>query len=258
MSFEPGDDHGLAVDEDGPADGSVVVLVHGSMDRAAGFAKVARRLADTYRVIRYDRRGYGRSNPHQGPFTIADNVTDLARLVGDRDVVLVGHSLGGNIALAAAERIGGRVRAVAIYESPLSWTSWWPRTSAGVGALASSNDPAEVAEGFMTRMVGVERWRRLPAATRAARRSEGPALIGEITSLQAGRPWDPAAIGVPVAVGRGSEGREHHQRGTEMVAGWLPGAQLVTLVGCGHLAHVTHPDLLTDELIRPLLERVGW
>ena len=258
MSLEPAVSGAVAVDEDGLSDGPVVVLVHGSMDRAAGFAKVSRRLADRYRVIRYDRRGYGRSNPHPGPFTIADHVSDLIRLVGDREVVLFGHSLGGNIALAAAERIGARVRAVAIYESPLSWTSWWPRTSAGMSALASSADPAEVAEGFMTRMIGTERWQRLPAATRSARLSEGAALIGEITSLQSAPPWDAAAIGVPVAVGRGSEGRAHHQRGMELAAGWLPAGQLVTLAGCGHLAHVTHPDQLTEELIRPLLARIGW
>ncbi len=44
----------------------LAVLIHGSMDRSAGMLKLSRRLDDTYHVLRYDRRGYGRSRPHPG------------------------------------------------------------------------------------------------------------------------------------------------------------------------------------------------
>ena len=54
----------------GPADAPLVVLVHGTMDRSTGMLKVSRRLDSRFRVVRYDRRGYGRSAPHDGPFEI--------------------------------------------------------------------------------------------------------------------------------------------------------------------------------------------
>ena len=91
-----------------------VVLIHGSLDRSAGMLKLSRRLDDSFRVTRFDRRGYGRSNPHPGPFTIGGQVEDLTTVIDDADgagrpLVLIGHSYGGNVALAFVDRHPGRV-----------------------------------------------------------------------------------------------------------------------------------------------------
>ncbi len=75
---------------------------------------------------------------------------------------------GGNVALALADRHPELVRAVGVYESPLSWLDWWPGTTAGADALATRGDPAEAAERFMRRLIGDERWHRLPESTRRA------------------------------------------------------------------------------------------
>jgi pimeloyl-ACP methyl ester carboxylesterase len=250
--------HGLAVVEEGPADAPVVVLVHGSMDRMAGFARVASRLARDYRVVRYDRRGYGRSVHHPGPFGIADHIDDLVDIVGGRAAVLVGHSMGGNVALGAAARLPDLVRGVAVYEIPLSWLPNWPSNSATARVAADPHDPADVAESFMRRMVGSQRWERLPMSTREARRAEGRALVEEIRTLRARAPWDPAAISVPVVVGRGSEGQAHHRAGMEELVGWFAHARLVELAGAGHLAHVSAAEAFTEQIVRPLLHRLGW
>jgi pimeloyl-ACP methyl ester carboxylesterase len=91
-------------EEAGPDDAPLVVLIHGSMDRSAGLLKLSRRLDGAHRVLRYDRRGYGRSTPHPGPFGMADQVADLVALLDGRPAVLFGHSYGGNVALALAAR----------------------------------------------------------------------------------------------------------------------------------------------------------
>src|SRR5271157_4813246 len=90
-----------------PADTPLVVLVHGSLDRSASFARVVRRLDDVHTVV-YDRGGYHRSR-QAGPVhtTLAGHVDDLLTVIGDRTAVAVGHSLGGDIVLAAALRPGG-------------------------------------------------------------------------------------------------------------------------------------------------------
>jgi alpha-beta hydrolase superfamily lysophospholipase len=75
---------GLAVVETGDVDAPLVALVHGSMDRMAGFTKLTRRLGDRYRVLRYDRRGYGQSRAVAGPYTIATHVDDLIDLLAGR------------------------------------------------------------------------------------------------------------------------------------------------------------------------------
>ena len=59
---------GLWVEEAGPDDAPLVVFVHGSLDRAASFSKVVRRLRDLHTVV-YDRRGYASSSDVGPPFT---------------------------------------------------------------------------------------------------------------------------------------------------------------------------------------------
>jgi pimeloyl-ACP methyl ester carboxylesterase len=110
-------------------------------------------------VLRYDRRGYGKSWPHEGPFDVEDQVKDLVGLIGNRSVVLLGHSYGGNVALAAAEILKDQVRGVSTYETPLSWMTWWPGTTAG--AMAVSSTASEAAEKFMVRLIGQSRWNSL-------------------------------------------------------------------------------------------------
>jgi hypothetical protein len=245
----------LPVDEAGPSDAPLVVLVHGSMDRRAGFARVSRHLSESFRVIRYDRRGYGEAAGHPGPFSIADHADDLLAVLDGRRAVLVGHSMGGNIVLAAAERRPDLVRAVAVYETPLSWMPWWPRQSASRTVAASDRDPADVAEQFMRGMIGERRWEMLPPSSKQARRAEGRALIGEMTSVSTGAPWSAEAITVPVVAGRGSLARPHHLEGMERLAALLPDGVLVTLEGCHHMAHTAAAEQFVSELILPTYRR---
>ena len=109
-------------------------------------------------------------------------------------------------------------------------------------------DPADVAEGFLRRMIGDAVWEHLPAATRAARRAEGLALVGELRDGREVRPWDPARIAVPVIAARGECTSAHHLRGTAWIAEVL-GCPLVTVPGAGHGAHSSHPDAIA-ELVR--------
>ena len=246
-------------DEAGVPDAPLVVLIHGTMDRGAGMLKLSRRLDHSYRVLRYDRRGYGRSTPHSGPFGIEAQVADLIGLLEGRPAVLVGHSFGGNVALAAAERYPSLVKGVVVYETPLSWEPWWPGTTAGAAAVGWANDPAAAAEGFMRRLIGDDRWEALPERTRLTRRSEGAAMVGELAGIRASRPWTAASIRLPLAVGYGEKARPHHREGMTLLAQSIEGATLTVLPECGHAAPTTHPDVFCDLLVEPLLARVpGW
>lgn len=249
----------LWVEEAGPEDAPLVVLAHGSMDRSTSFAKVMRRLRDDLRVLTYDRRGYGRSVTVGGPFTMAQQVEDLFSVMADRVGVVVGHSYGGDLALAAAEARPDLVCGVGVFEPPMPWTDWWPTTSGGYSIVAQSRaneDPAEIAERFMRRMIGDERWERLPASTRAERRAEGPALIGEIVDLQAHAGFDPGAITVPVVVARGANGADHHRRSVEHLFSALPDPAMITIEEAGHGAHNSHPDEFA-AFVRLVVARSG-
>lgn len=235
----------------------LVVLVHGSMDRSAGLLRLSRRLDHDHFVLRYDRRGYGRSVPHPGPFDMTAQVADLVALLAGRPAVLIGHSYGGNVTLAVAARHPHLVRGLVIYETPLSWEPWWSTTSAGARAVELANDPGAAAEDFMRRMVGAERWEALPERTRATRRAEGLAMVSELADLRANRPWSPEEITAPVWFGYGSDAMAQHRRGMPYAAEQIPGAHLVELTGCAHMAPNTHPDLFRHEMVDPLLAELA-
>jgi pimeloyl-ACP methyl ester carboxylesterase len=194
-------------------------------------------------VLRYDRRGYGRSIDAGPPAGLDDHVEDLLGLVGDGPAVLVGHSYGALIALVAAARGPERIGAVAAFEPPQPWLPWWPTTSPG--GVAVQGDPADAAEAFLRRMVGDARWEALPERTRAQRRAEGRALVADLRSVrEGGRPLDPAALRLPVLVGRGSGSPDHLRRSAEVMAATIPGAELHEFDGVDHGVHLVAPDRL--------------
>ena len=242
-------------DEVGPPGAPFVALVHGSMDRSSGMLKLSRQLDDDHRVLRYDRRGYGRSSPHPGPFSMDEQVADLVHLLAGRAAVIIGHSYGGNVALATAARHPDLVLGVAVYETPLSWETWWPGNTAGAAALAGADDPEAAAESFMRRMIGDARWEALPERTRATRRTEGVAMVGELADLRGHRPWRADELHLPVVASYGEHGSPHQQRGMQHVAETLPDVRLVVLPGCRHDAPLSHAALFADEVVRPLLRR---
>jgi len=240
-------DHLLSLTEHVPEDGAdaalLVVLVHGSLDRAGSFARVVRRLPDLHTVA-YDRRGYHRSR-HVTPVhdTLQGHVDDLVDVIDGRPCVVVGHSYGGDIALGAALAPDGPgpVRAVAAYEPPMPWLGTWANRPRPAGA--ADDDPAVAAERFFRRMVGDSAWERLPEATRQARRDDGPALAGELAAIRTGvPPFDVTRLTVPAVFGRGSESLPHHRASADWLMDHVPDAQLVEVEGAGHGAHLTHPD----------------
>jgi len=235
----------------GPEDAQRIVLVHGSLDRSAGLLKLSRRFDELYQVTRYDRRGYGKSVPCSGPFDIDAQVADLIHVVeaGSTPCVVFAHSFGGNIGLALAERRPDLVRAVVTYESPLSWLPTWPGISSVLASNAWSADPARGAEAFMRRMIGNKRWERMPDSTKAARRSEGPALLGELAAIRVSPPWSADGVRVPVLALVGEFAADHHQVGMHSLAGLLPDCRVVTIAGAAHFGPNSHPDEVADATL---------
>ncbi|MFN8523679.1 MAG: alpha/beta hydrolase [Chloroflexota bacterium] len=93
-----------------------VVLAHGLASSSAIWTEVAPRLAPNGGALALDQRGHGRTDKPDEGFDFATIVRDLHAVVedaGSGQVVLVGHSWGGNVALQFAathpERVAGLV-----------------------------------------------------------------------------------------------------------------------------------------------------
>jgi pimeloyl-ACP methyl ester carboxylesterase len=237
----------------GDADAPLVVVVHGSMDRSAGLLRLSRRLDARYCVVRYDRRGYGRSASVGPPWTVDANVDDLETLLGTRTApttqpaILFGHSFGGDVALGLAARRPELVRGVVVYEMPLSWIDWWPGNSAGAAAMAA-DDPGDAAEAFMRRLVGNAVWERLPASKQAERRAEGAAMVAELADLRRGAPWDGARITAPVLALHGEHARPHHRAAMEGLPDMIARCRTTMVPAAGHAGPHTHADAVAAAI----------
>lgn len=91
-------------------DGGTLVLIHGANDHAGTWFAVAPALAKSFRVLIPDLPGHGESAPSSGPIPLSRIVSSLESLLSnERNLTLVGNSLGGWIALLLALRNRGRI-----------------------------------------------------------------------------------------------------------------------------------------------------
>ncbi|MFE9691390.1 alpha/beta hydrolase [Micromonospora sp. NPDC005806] len=112
----------------GPPDGVPVLLVHGNVSSSAFWEPLLRRLPETLRVVAPDLRGYGDTDtaPVDATRGLGDFADDVAALLdapglfapGARPVV-VGHSLGGGVAMRLLTDHPDRVAGV-LLEAPVS------------------------------------------------------------------------------------------------------------------------------------------
>ena len=159
--------------------GPVLLLVHGMGGGCEDWREVINPLARRYTVVAPDLSGHGASPPGNGDYsigTLAAGLRDLLLALGHQRATLVGHSLGGGIAMQLAyqfpelaERLvlvssGGLgpevslvLRAAALPGSEL-WITATARTASWAGAavgrglakvgLRPAPDVAEVARGY--------------------------------------------------------------------------------------------------------------
>jgi pimeloyl-ACP methyl ester carboxylesterase len=129
----------------GPARGTVVLL-HGLASNLSRYDELVAqtRLARDWDLLRLDLRGHGAS-PTPGPVSIAGWCADLAAVLaaaGARGVVLVGHSLGAQVAQAYTAAHPDAVRGLALID-PLPGAALnararrWLRAAPGLRALAA-------------------------------------------------------------------------------------------------------------------------
>jgi pimeloyl-ACP methyl ester carboxylesterase len=82
--------------------GPTVVLIHGMINSSRHWQAVAERLASSYRVVAPDLIGHGDSATPRGDHSLgahASSIRDLLTTIGVERATIVGHSLGGGVAM---------------------------------------------------------------------------------------------------------------------------------------------------------------
>jgi pimeloyl-ACP methyl ester carboxylesterase len=101
----------VSYNDHGTEDAPVIIFIHGFPFNKSMWDDQMNVLKDNYRVIAYDIRGHGNSDPGIDDFFIELFVNDLIRLMeklGIEKPILCGLSLGGYIALSAVLKYPGR------------------------------------------------------------------------------------------------------------------------------------------------------
>jgi pimeloyl-ACP methyl ester carboxylesterase len=101
-------------------EGKPIVLLHGFCGSSRYWDHVIPVLSDGFRVITPDLPGHGQSDPLQGNSTIenfADQIKKLLEALNLQEVTMFGHSLGGYITLAFAEKYSQQLNGFSLIHS---------------------------------------------------------------------------------------------------------------------------------------------
>jgi pimeloyl-ACP methyl ester carboxylesterase len=253
--------------------GSRVVFCHGLFGQGRNFTAIAKALADRHRVALVDMPDHGQS-PWSERFdylAAADQVAEL--LSPDDRVALVGHSMGGKIAMLVALRhpeLVERLVVVDVSPVPYDHATEFERyiramraidletlgSRAEADAAMTDAAPDATVRGFLLQSL-----RREGAAAGAGWRWYLNLALLE-RDLDAITDWPESALAGtapydgPVLWVGGGDSRYVHPEYVEAMERWFPRARRVTVKGAGHWVHSEKPEVFL-EVLRRFLEPLG-
>jgi pimeloyl-ACP methyl ester carboxylesterase len=257
----------IFIEEAGPEARRAAVFIHGSGLRTDAWHYQLAGI-DSYRLIFYDLRGHGLSTPKgRSEYSIRTMAGDLEAVLGNSDVdevVLVGHSVGGMIALEYCvlhtSELGGRVKGVVLLN-----TTYGPAAETLAGGAAVSRLERVTRRPFDylgAHTAGIERLRQVLKPSDAlfwtvALSAFGPGasarqidlaydMLAETPAdvifdlVRSYRHFDVRGrldeVTVPALVIGGTHDRLTVGKASEYLAENLPKAELKMLEGCGHMS----------------------
>jgi pimeloyl-ACP methyl ester carboxylesterase len=150
---------GTTIAFDRSGSGPAVILIGGALSTRGSAAAVASRLASSFAVYVYDRRGRGDSG-NTLPYSVEREIEDLGALIANAggSAFVMGGSSGAILALEAAAR-GLAITRLAVYEPPLIIDEAGPLLPDGfaqqLAQLASSGHGGDAVAAFMTTALGI-------------------------------------------------------------------------------------------------------
>ncbi|MEM7413877.1 MAG: alpha/beta hydrolase [Gemmatimonadota bacterium] len=222
---------------------STVVLAAGAGQHSGSWSGIVERLAESHRVVTFDRPGLGRSPSIDGPRTptrIAGELAEVLDHLGIEDrVLVVGHSMGGLHAVRFAAMHPDRVGRVVMVDTPPPGFEQ---------ARMSLLSPEEQAERRRLLEEGAAR-----AAPIVRREREGAEPAEEWAAPNFSRDT-PLTVIVADAQNFGTQGSlEAHRRlwqdGQEEWLALSDDAERIVAEGRGHMVHVEDPELVLRAIL---------
>lgn len=240
--------------------GEPLVLVHGSWGSHKRWALVEEALAESFRVVTYDRRGHGHSEFGDPSASRRDEENDLAALIEDLGAGpahVIGNSFGGSVALGMASRRADLVRSVSVHEPPLADLA--PDDELVAGALATIDEvvaeihggaPEDAARMFVERIaLGPGGWAMLPLELQQEMVRNAGAFAREQRAPDA-RAAELSGLDCPVLITAGQASPAWFAPIVAALQAEVSEAAVLTILGSGHVPHITHPGEYVEVLTR--------
>jgi pimeloyl-ACP methyl ester carboxylesterase len=113
-TIKTGDGLSIVYEDRGKGD-TALLFVHGWCGDRLWWKHQVDAFANEYRVVAIDQAGHGESGKDRKTWSVAglaEDVETVVKELGLKRVILIGHSMGGPVSLAAAKRMPGTVVAV--------------------------------------------------------------------------------------------------------------------------------------------------
>jgi pimeloyl-ACP methyl ester carboxylesterase len=250
--------------------GEPLALVHGSWGDATSWRFVVPGLAESFRVLAYDRRGHSRSERPDTPRSVDEDGDDLAALLEALDLApahVATNSWGGNIALRLATRRPDVFRSLCCHEPPL-WSllegdpesqemlQEGARSLEEVGRRIAAGDHEGAARQFVEEVAfGPGAWENeLPAEMRAVFVQNAPTYPDELqdpNQLKVDRDAL-ARLDLPVRFTEGSESPPVFPRVIDRLAELIPRVTRETIQGAAHVPQLSTPERYVEVTTRAL------
>lgn len=254
----------LAYEIHGTAD-IPLVMVHGSWLTRRTWDPIIPRLAQSFRVLIYDRRGHGDSERPEGQDSVHEDVADLAALIeylGLAPVWVGGQSFGGSITLRLAAERPDLLQGIAVHEPPLfsllstdpstaSVLEEFERSDKAVAERIESGDHAGAAEQFVDAALGPGQWNQLPPQIRQSLIEQAPTYRDEVRDPDVGE-FDTEWVSEfphQVLLTKGDQSPPLFAPVVSEIAGVLPSAQVRTISRGGHFIQADQPEDYADAII---------
>jgi len=244
-----------------------LVLVHGSWDSHHDWDLVVPRLAESFRVLTYDRRGHSQSERPSGQGSVREDVGDLAALIEHLRLApawVAGNSFGASIALRLAGERPERLRGLIGHEPPLlalladdpAQALLLETVMQRIGAVVArieAGDHAGAAEQFVeTVALGPGSWARLPREVQQTHVENAPTFLDEVRDSEQ-LVFDPGwtrDFSRPVLLTLGDQSPPMFAQVVASLATSLPDAETFTFSGAGHVPHLTAPDAYVESIVQ--------
>jgi 3-oxoadipate enol-lactonase len=237
-------------------DGDALVMIHGFPLTRDIWDAQAQVLARTHRVVRPDLRGMGASSVPDGPYlmeTLASDIAAALDALAIERAALVGHSLGGYVALAFARMYTERVARLALVCSRIAADTREIAENRRKTADSIEREGAIPPE-LTTRLLAPETLLQRPEiaqrASEISRRTDprGAAAMLRGMALRVASDDIAPDLEVPVLVVAGARDAVIPIEEARAVAQAFPKGRLVICERSGHLPMLEEPDRVTEAL----------